>query len=616
MRVDPTFFRAVDAPHPRTSSSQDAVLRNSGQKFAGLSTNGQDVPAAATGAAIEEAAREAANVGAKPGPIGPFGLPVKNEQPPAGHNTSAVRSEESGLEATRSKKAERGVRPLKVFETLPKGRSETQRARDAGERDTRKADEGVASSELIRPFPNVRRTYQGEPSVEERHWDGRDLEAEGIRGHTTKAADAPVTPRLQQEPRRPWGLSGTDSEAANSAEKVHPSAVARPRQREREVDPSPAATPVTAAATEPTEQSAELKKASAASTKPSSGPERDGSMPSAGKKLTHLTAAGEAHMVDVGAKPSSNRVAIATAYVKFSNPEPLRLITENSNKKGDVLSLARVAGIMAAKRTADLIPLCHPIAISKVEVDLELSQTRLGGVAIRTLVGSLGPTGVEMEALTAALGAAMTVYDMCKAVDKNQIVERARVVYKSGGRSGLFVKRAWAELPELKRYLEGKGLELPARKAAERQREDSTGAEVEEDEAREASEDDDDAVVLRDTDEAPPRLPERTVKNSRVEAVETSLRPGTMHTIEKDEAMMADAEVEVPLQRHREAGRSRGATEPGRTEREMSRRAEAGVAPQSRASVRRISHGRPVAPSDGYSIVDTRLAAPSGAWRK
>lgn len=172
-------------------------------------------------------------------------------------------------------------------------------------------------------------------------------------------------------------------------------------------------------------------------------------------QLTHVTGSGEAHMVDVGAKRDTHRVAVATAFVKFRKPETLRLIQENNMKKGDVLGIARIAGIMAAKRTSDLIPLCHPLAISKVEVHVTAHAPRAfqrngwlpgstnGFIAIQARVDCVGPTGVEMEALTAATAASLTIYDMCKAVDKAMTIVSARVVYKSGGRSGLYEYEPW-----------------------------------------------------------------------------------------------------------------------------------------------------------------------------
>lgn len=156
-------------------------------------------------------------------------------------------------------------------------------------------------------------------------------------------------------------------------------------------------------------------------------------------KLTHVNPSGAAHMVSISSKQSTSRTAVAACAVHFSKPTVLPLISANSLKKGDVLSVARIAGIMAAKRTPDLIPLCHPIPISHVSVDLDLQPGEDGGkdrVDIRATVSCDGKTGVEMEALTAASTAALTVYDMCKAVDKEMRVEGLRVVLKEGGKSG------------------------------------------------------------------------------------------------------------------------------------------------------------------------------------
>jgi cyclic pyranopterin monophosphate synthase len=151
--------------------------------------------------------------------------------------------------------------------------------------------------------------------------------------------------------------------------------------------------------------------------------------------LTHFDAAGHAHMVDVGGKPETDRAATARARVVMQ-PETLRMIREGSAKKGDVLGVARLAGIMAAKRTAELIPLCHPLPISAVTLDLEPEGE--DAVAISATVRTTGRTGVEMEALVAASVAALTVYDMCKAVDRAMRIEAVRVVEKSGGKSGTF----------------------------------------------------------------------------------------------------------------------------------------------------------------------------------
>lgn len=139
-------------------------------------------------------------------------------------------------------------------------------------------------------------------------------------------------------------------------------------------------------------------------------------------------------MVNISEKQVTSRVATAACAVHFSDDTAITLIRENQMKKGDVLGVARVAGIMAAKRTPDLIPLCHPIAISRVSVDLDVVGSRQ--IEIRATVSCDGKTGVEMEALTAASAAALTVYDMCKAVDKGMKIEGLRVVLKDGGKSG------------------------------------------------------------------------------------------------------------------------------------------------------------------------------------
>ena len=152
--------------------------------------------------------------------------------------------------------------------------------------------------------------------------------------------------------------------------------------------------------------------------------------------LTHFDAGGQAHMVDVSAKPETVREATARARITMQ-PETLALILSGTARKGDVLGVARLAGIMAAKRTADLIPLCHPLPIAAVTVDLALDD-QASALEITATVRTTGRTGVEMEALTAASVAALTVYDMCKAVDRGMVVESLRVVAKSGGNSGDF----------------------------------------------------------------------------------------------------------------------------------------------------------------------------------
>jgi cyclic pyranopterin phosphate synthase len=154
-------------------------------------------------------------------------------------------------------------------------------------------------------------------------------------------------------------------------------------------------------------------------------------------ELSHLDDAGRASMVDVGQKPDTERLAVVRGHVTMQ-PETLTLIREGQIKKGDVLSVARIAGIMAAKRTPDLIPLCHPIQLTHVDVDLTLDDEE-PRVLIEARVRSVGKTGVEMEALTAATVAALTIYDMAKAVDRSMCIEAVRLVEKHGGRSGSIV---------------------------------------------------------------------------------------------------------------------------------------------------------------------------------
>jgi cyclic pyranopterin phosphate synthase len=153
-------------------------------------------------------------------------------------------------------------------------------------------------------------------------------------------------------------------------------------------------------------------------------------------KLSHFDAKGQAHMVDVSDKPVTDRIATAEAFIQMA-PATLALIQEGRAGKGDVLGIARVAGIMASKKTAELIPLCHPLPITKVAVDLTPDPT-LPGVQITATVKTSGQTGVEMEALTAASIAALTVYDMVKAVQKDMVIGGLRVTLKDGGKSGRF----------------------------------------------------------------------------------------------------------------------------------------------------------------------------------
>ena len=149
-------------------------------------------------------------------------------------------------------------------------------------------------------------------------------------------------------------------------------------------------------------------------------------------ELTHLDGSGRARMVDVGEKSVTERLAVASGFVSMS-AEALKMVSEASNKKGDVLAIARIAGIQAAKHCASLIPLCHPLMLDSVNVDLELVAT---GIKVEAACKISGRTGVEMEALTAVSVAALTVYDMCKAADKTMIIRDIQVERKVGGRSG------------------------------------------------------------------------------------------------------------------------------------------------------------------------------------
>ncbi len=149
-------------------------------------------------------------------------------------------------------------------------------------------------------------------------------------------------------------------------------------------------------------------------------------------KPTHLDETGAAHMVDVGAKPATERRAVASGRISMA-AEALEAIRSGNAPKGDVLSTARIAGIMAAKRTADLIPLCHPLALTRVSVEFEWETD---GISVRATAATTGPTGVEMEALTAASVALLTLYDMAKALDRAMILGDIRLLEKSGGRSG------------------------------------------------------------------------------------------------------------------------------------------------------------------------------------
>ncbi len=152
--------------------------------------------------------------------------------------------------------------------------------------------------------------------------------------------------------------------------------------------------------------------------------------------LTHFDSKGDAHMVDVSQKPETARIATARGHIKMSR-QTLDMITEGSARKGDVLGVARLAGIMAAKRTSELIPLCHPLPITKVALELE-PDASLPGIEITATVRTSGKTGVEMEALTAVSVACLTVYDMVKAVQRDMAIGSIRLILKDGGKSGRY----------------------------------------------------------------------------------------------------------------------------------------------------------------------------------
>jgi cyclic pyranopterin phosphate synthase len=158
--------------------------------------------------------------------------------------------------------------------------------------------------------------------------------------------------------------------------------------------------------------------------------------------LTHFDEQGQAHMVDVAGKASTHRIAVASGRIEML-PATLALVQAGTVKKGDVLGIARIAGIQAAKKTSDLIPLCHPLALTRVAVDFELlpaTGERSAAVTCTTRVETVGPTGVEMEALTALNVALLTIYDMCKAADRGMTITAVRLLEKHGGKSGSFVQ--------------------------------------------------------------------------------------------------------------------------------------------------------------------------------
>ena len=151
-------------------------------------------------------------------------------------------------------------------------------------------------------------------------------------------------------------------------------------------------------------------------------------------KLTHFNSSGQAHMVNVGDKPSTHRVAIATGTIAML-PETYSIVEAGNHKKGDVLGIARIAGIQASKKTSDLIPLCHPLALTHVSLEFQLNP-KTSSINCTVRAETTGPTGVEMEALTAVQVALLTIYDMCKAVDRGMVMGDIKLLEKSGGKSG------------------------------------------------------------------------------------------------------------------------------------------------------------------------------------
>ena len=163
------------------------------------------------------------------------------------------------------------------------------------------------------------------------------------------------------------------------------------------------------------------------------------SMPSQNSPLTHFDAQGQAHMVDVGAKASTHRVAVATGRIHML-ASTLALIQSGTVKKGDVLGIARIAGIQGAKKTSDLIPLCHPLALTRVAIDFEvLQEVEVPTIVCTATAETIGQTGVEMEALTAVQVALLTIYDMCKAADRGMVMTDVKLLEKQGGKSGHWV---------------------------------------------------------------------------------------------------------------------------------------------------------------------------------
>jgi cyclic pyranopterin phosphate synthase len=330
----------------------------------------------------------------------------------------------------------------------------------------------------FRPSPAVRiqRVASDDPfktgsdNVIRKHFvlEGSDPHVEGA----NRLKEAPVQVRKaskgtkapKPKPLPLWKVNSDDLKVQyRSNERVNPSVT--PRQPAQAYN-----SPSTSQSLENVDQRPSDEGLSALSEIPADDPSsRSPSKPKAdASSLTHLTSTGEAHMVDVGQKESTDRVAVAVGFVHFGNSKTCQLIKDNLNKKGDVLGVARIAGIMAAKRCSDIIPLCHPIPITKITLDVEAITTpnpsnvwflkggpvrRYGVVAVEARVHTRGQTGVEMEALTAVSGACLTVYDMCKAVDKDMVISGARVLYKAGGKSGVYLHEKFKDHPVNQKFI-------------------------------------------------------------------------------------------------------------------------------------------------------------------
>ncbi|KAJ4373123.1 hypothetical protein N0V83_003414 [Neocucurbitaria cava] len=278
------------------------------------------------------------------------------------------------------------------------------------------------------------RSHKSEHAAAPLDWD--ELDAGGMGFLKDDSASQVSQPSTKEEPRswqnhRPLAHVKAEAPSFDSLTRRLYSTSSRPPL---DLNMSPSSTPAA--------QSAKSTTATSTAQQPPS--QKPPSLP-------HLTSSGSAHMVSVSAKPHTIRTAIAVGTVSFSNPTPLSLIRTNSLKKGDVLSVSRIAGIMAAKKCPDLIPLCHPISLTHVGVELYVLDgagaiegegcMAFGGVAVEAKVQCTGPTGVEMEALTVVMGAALSVVDMCKAVDKFQRIGDVRVVLKEGARVGFGGRR-------------------------------------------------------------------------------------------------------------------------------------------------------------------------------